>query len=611
MGDGRDSIVAFTGRGRRPGTDAPPRVAPAHAARTRRNGPSAGSPGAGFGHLCNGGDRQIVPFSFQGRPVDTEDAVQMRALRVAMRKLAFALERFKDDELPAHREPHADKPARENPTIPAGYTYLLQLVSHDLVHSATSLSLTGDRRSALHNARTSHLRLQTIYGEGPIASPLIYRRRAANDSGVDPCVFALRLGSLRDPERRVLTGVMRDIGRANVGCPVQHEGAATSLPDALIADERNDDHVIISQLTTLFHLLHNGLVAILAESDKAEYAEDDEEAAFDRYFAARMATTLMFRRVLRNDLLRRWLNPTVYAAYANGEALLLGPTHGRIPLEFSHGAMRCGHAMVRDVYTVNRRFGATGINELLHLSSARRPHEMPLTHEWAVQWSQFFEVDVQAPLSSMRIAPRYSQLLRDSAIFRSQDPTGKDGLAYRDLLSATMSGLWSVPALIKRIRELPTPVASLLHGHRLYDDAQRAEDLAAWLHRYNSPSAENRLTDEEIEQIAAEPPLPFFLMFEALTHPDSEGLRLGPLASIIVADTLFGIFTRDPLVADEFDVPTRTALTPFAPVYMSQTALADLPTIDSMPDLVRFVASLHRFETTAAGQEAPDTPPFL
>ncbi len=34
----------------------------------------------------------------------------------------------------------------ENPRIPSGYTYLLQFVAHDLVHSAIPLSVAGDAR---------------------------------------------------------------------------------------------------------------------------------------------------------------------------------------------------------------------------------------------------------------------------------------------------------------------------------------------------------------------------------------------------------------------------------------------------------------------------------
>jgi hypothetical protein len=566
------------------------------------------SPGPGFGHFCNHDDR-IFPYRFRQRIVDTSDAAQMEDLRSVMRKLAFVLERYKDDDLPAHAPSHLNALARENPKIPAGYTYLMQLLSHDLVFSVTSLSLTGDGRSALTNGRSSQLRLQTIYGDGPIATPMIYRRRAASDRAADPAVFALRLGTMRDPETREPACPMRDIARVNIGS--HPDFPSTALPDALIADERNDDHVIISQLTTLFHLLHNGILELLARGDTTAHAQDDEEAAFDRYVVARTACTLMYRRVLRNDLLPRLLHPTVYAAYAQGRAAYLGPGVGRVPLELTHGALRAGHSMVRDIYLPNRRFGSIGINELLHLSSARTPQEMPLTIEWAVQWSQFFEINENKPLASMRIGPRYSQMLRDRNIFRSQDRTGKDGLAYRDLLSSCLSGLWSVPALIARLREVLGPLAALFDSSPLYDDDARAAALTAWLERYNSSTAENRLSDADIRDIAHEPPLPFFLMYEALYHSQSQGLHLGPLGSVIVADSLFGIFAQDPIVPGEFTVSIQEALAPLAPIYMGRDALADLPAVNSMSDLVRLVARLHRLEAAPAGSDASRNPPFL
>jgi hypothetical protein len=60
----------------------------------------------------------------------------------------------------------------ENPKIPSGYTYLLQLVAHDLVHTSVPISIIDDTSGGTRNDRFGRLRLDTIYGGGPDICPL-------------------------------------------------------------------------------------------------------------------------------------------------------------------------------------------------------------------------------------------------------------------------------------------------------------------------------------------------------------------------------------------------------------------------------------------------------
>ena len=61
--------------------------------------------------------------------------------------------------------------------------------------------------------------------------------------------------------------------------------------------------------------------------------------------------------------------------------------------------------------------------------------------------------------------------------------------------------------------------------------------------------AYGRLTAEDIETLANDPPLPFFILFEAMRQPQAEGLRLGPLGSIIVSEVIFGALERNEIPA--------------------------------------------------------------
>ena len=81
----------------------------------------------------------------------------------------------------------------ENPHIPSGYTYLLQFVAHDLVHSAIPLSVAGGLGAGTSNARRTALKLETLFGSGPVGSPSIYALDAPNDERRTK----LRLGRMR------------------------------------------------------------------------------------------------------------------------------------------------------------------------------------------------------------------------------------------------------------------------------------------------------------------------------------------------------------------------------------------------------------------------------
>jgi hypothetical protein len=87
----------------------------------------------------------------------------------------------------------------------------------------------------------------------------------AQDTPNDERRTKLRLGRMRWKDKDVESGCpFRDIARTpaeNVtGIDRGIAGKRVALTEALIADPRNDDHAIMSQLTALFALLHNSLI---------------------------------------------------------------------------------------------------------------------------------------------------------------------------------------------------------------------------------------------------------------------------------------------------------------------------------------------------------------
>ena len=251
--------------------------------------------------------------------------------------------------------------AQDNPNLPSGYTYLLQLIAHDIVDSTISLAKGAGVSFGFANARQTPLSLETIYGGGPDVSPQAYEFTADHhgSAGLVPST-RLRVGRLQNagstqgcPFLDVGRGVPRDT--ADGGLQGSGAGEEDLLTEALIADPRNDTHALLSQLTVLFHRLHNKIDDMLAAAQPGQGSGIDGHAAslaFKRFIGARIAVTLVYRRSTRRRRSAANSHPLVYKRYAVDR---LAPIDGGpgVALEFSHGAFRFGHAMVRSAYQVN------------------------------------------------------------------------------------------------------------------------------------------------------------------------------------------------------------------------------------------------------------------
>ncbi len=234
----------------------------------------------GFRHFLN------TPHASQRFKAYGIDPLQAPEHLPKVRDLMNRLSRRMDAALPWLA--HADQTLEhwENPRIPSGYTYLLQFVAHDLVHSAIPLSVAGALGTDTSNARRTALKLETLFGSGPVGSPFVY----AQDTPNDERRTKLRLGRMRWDEKGAEPGCpFRDIARApaeNVtGIDRSIAGHRVALTEALVADPRNDDHAIMSQLTALFTLLHNGLVDVVRRGEPIAEPNANLGAAYKRFCA--------------------------------------------------------------------------------------------------------------------------------------------------------------------------------------------------------------------------------------------------------------------------------------------------------------------------------------
>jgi hypothetical protein len=452
--------------------------------------------------------------------------------------------------------PTREPEAWENPRIPAGYTYLLQLIAHDLVDSefGAAAMLHDDVRP--ENLRRAMLMLETIYGDGPESTPLHYW---PGDTNKVPR-HALALGRMGDDGQRDKTKrPFRDIARR---CPMERPGGgkprSANLTEPMIADPRNDDHAMLSQLVAFFHIAHNTLVGELEKAWRARKpdVEPDMRELFD---AARLAIICVYRNIIVKDLLRRVLHPDIYQLYVIDGLRLTRPSRQTIPVEFTHGAFRFPHAMVRNRYQFNADVNSIfTIDEALNQNSTFRSAAMPLDRKWIATWSRFFPLGaadpkdpLTRPLFSRKLSWPYTPLLSTSTVFTDELPrksfqTG--GLVLLDLLSHAAIGALSVPALRRKIADRASKLGTFGAAlAKLVKDTPRpAFPQAPGLTAYESAVATlDGIVGEDL-------PLPVHVLLEAAA---AGGEHLGILGSVLAAETLLGVIGAQPVLDMETEPP--------------------------------------------------------
>jgi hypothetical protein len=525
----------------------------------------------------------------------------------------------------------------ENPHLPSGYTYLLQFIAHDMVDSVCSATAEGVRLGVA-NARNRPLALDTIYGSGPDEFPQAYEFDEIHELDQTQLPRAsLRVGPRR-PATELSTSAcpFRDLARGRT-MPEDAGDRGNSdghLREALIVDPRNDDNFIVSQLTVLWHLLHNHVLSLLPPPEKSlkPILNSKMAHAYRRFYCARTAVTLLYRHVIVQDVLPKILHPVVRDHYLSSNTdgsrhwnfqvnpNALQDREEGIPVEFSHGAFRFGHAMVRDRYRLNTD-DPTAL--VIKFTSRVQPGEFFLPTHWLVDWARFFPIengDLRAATSnrSQRIGPSYSRVLDALQPEDRQEPNSPDfqGLANRELLSASYAGVLSVPKLFEKL------VAKKLGHLTLGLKEVPSQPLRAPYDVWRGPIKEwlsasrgtfQPLNDSDINRIVDDPPLLFFVLFEAAYEliegvPSTGsgatgGVHLGPVGSIIVAETICGALTRHPIAFETAGATLEACLEKTCSVLVGKPhaqVLAGLAGIRTMSDLVHFMTEGGLFE--ASGQ---------
>ena len=166
------------------------------------------------------------------------------------------------------------------------------------------------------NSRRPFFDLDSVYGDGPAGSPLLY-------DAADRAKFRVEHG-----------GLFEDLPRDPSGA-------------AIVADPRNDENLVISGLQCAFLMFHNRIVDAIR-------AEDPSVATEDVFDEARAITTRYYQWMLLHEFLPQFVGrPMVDDVMTNGGRHYPDKeTAGTIPVEFQL-AYRFGHSMVRPSYRAN------------------------------------------------------------------------------------------------------------------------------------------------------------------------------------------------------------------------------------------------------------------
>jgi hypothetical protein len=425
-----------------------------------------------------------------------------------------------------------DLPDNEYGGIPAGYTYFGQFVVHDLTHAVAAPGRGGT--AALKNLSTPTLDLDTIYGGGPGRCPHLFQPPYLDQPGSDDdgqYLFHIgRTARAAFPQNwQQGHGLPFDLPRIDTG-NVAGSYASPSAVTPLVNDDRNDDNLILGQLTAQFLLAHNTVASYLRRNGDPSHAgrtlDNLESFELAQHFLLKA-----YRQIVVHDHLQRLLLPGVYTDMIGGR---LRPQK-QLPVEFVFGAARTGHAMVRNSYTVNALIDleSSRLGRLMAFSSGSPHPNFPLPADWVVDWSGLLDMPAPdgRPSARPQSARRLSPFLAPTFVYGQLKGrrTGLEGsLSFHDLWRCYQFGLPTGQECAQRM--FPGSPQKVLGGSDMMPTAAFAKLHPAEKLMETLSASANRL-------FLNETPLSYYLVQEAAVL-GGNGRFLGPLGSHIFATAI-------------------------------------------------------------------------
>jgi hypothetical protein len=391
-----------------------------------------------------------------------------------------------------------DNPDNANPDMTVGFTFLGQFLDHDITFDPLPLGLSCSKKiTKSRNLRSPFFDLDSVYGRGPDEDPLLYDR----DSETDPSAPAKFL---------IDSEAARDLPR-------------TSEQRAIIADRRNDENVIISQLQLAFLKFHNEVVDYVIGQKK-------DLTAQETFVEARRLVRWHYQHIIVNQFLKATLDPQVYQQVKkDGPKIFKPSSKPKMPREFQVAAYRFGHSQIRPGYRVNRGFGAPIFDAAVDADDGdpndlRGGRRAPRRF---VEWDIFFDFGV------LEVVPENGVPV--------VQPVVKKNKRIDPFISTPMFDLPVGPGLPEPIEDVRTLAARNLERH-LQHDLPSGQTVAAKL-GYPPLAAEHTLELKDLK-FHEKTPLWWYILKEALVQ--QAGQRLGQVGSRIIAEIFFGLLLSDP-----------------------------------------------------------------
>lgn len=373
----------------------------------------------------------------------------------------------------------------QKPTVdppPAGYTYFGQFIDHDLTEDDTPMRDAGKVEPwETVNYRGPWLDLSGIYN--PVHDRGAWKQLYQSDG------LSFRLG------QPTVNGQQFDLPLNRHGFPV-------------LADERNNENIIVRQIHVMFLKLHNLAIDELKSNKKLSDRE--------KFANAQQRVCWQYQYLVRHDFLFRVCCADVFEKLVKNEGSSIDwSVDGfSIPVEAAQAALRFGHSMVRPEYLLNTELVQVALRDLLCGGEARALDDREAIH-WPTLLGSF----------SMRM---------DTAI---ASPLFK--LESKDIHSYVDSPMPHLPH--------PLPVRTLIRGakNRLPTGQDVARRMGIPPLRPNAAQlGYDPLSHLKRLALTESTPLWYYILLEA--EVNENGATLGELGSRLLIETVNGALRNDP-----------------------------------------------------------------
>lgn len=401
-----------------------------------------------------------------------------------------------------------------NSDLPAAYTYLAQFVNHDInftdvrkEEGESDFELLANNQlkpwpddviaKRVSNKRAGMLELDCLYGR--MQADVLPPRQ-------DPHSGKMALGTVSRSENRPngKKGDDHDLVRGPMSPSLKNDRTA------LIGDRRNDSNLILSQLHVAFLRAHNAIIDV----EKRSYEE------------AKQVLQKHYHWMILNEFLPAIVSQDSIAAVEKGARY---KADQGLPLEFSVGAFRFGHSMVRRGYYYNEKRRRVDLGRLFTLTALSRSIALPKPNEGfptlpeshIIQWEHFLGEKVPLmhrnkarKLRTQMVEPLF-ELFNDDV-----DDKGDKRLAVQDLKRSFMMRIPTGQVIAKELDVAPLT------------DAQLESVL--------TPCQFKTLKNADMLHCT---PLSFYVLAEAAADKDG---KLAGVGGRIVAEVLIGLIRDRP-----------------------------------------------------------------